>query len=573
MSLKRVIVYIKSDLSDWLPASFFRAAPPGAIFSWHNPDGYVKGQVDECDAILLADDHPKNAEIIEDHQGKEIDIFCIARNNPMEGQAYPVGFTGGGEFDWNILLKEFPQFQHGEPDKPGDDVLWYCPASQMASPENAPTPLPPQTNIAHYLRPGMFSDAPRVIVLGGGPSLKDLDPELLRGQVVIGCNRASEAFPSSMAITIDGRFHDWLLSGKIEKDESAASVAKQKWIDYKGLKIFSPNPGQLSPWDDLATLDRSEAPHPPTLDSIGLSTNTGHAAMMLAWALGAKSIWLFGFEMGVGPDGTQEHHHSAYPVEETEDVYIDKYIPEMERVAPALKEAGVKVTVFGPTALECFERKPIAAARQTFTRAKVRPLVVTFYTDDFYEAHAREMQKTAKAVGLDVEVAKLQDDGNWQKNTHKKAGFLLSRLRSMRESGGTRPLVWVDADARFRAYPTALDKFARSKTADLCVTYVDWDQIPEGRGSRRGRELLSGTLGLKPTDAVIELLERWVDKNEVTVETNIFAQKNIEALLAEEGCKVKVMELPMDHCQIFDSMGSLGAPVIEHMQASREAKR
>lgn len=118
-------------------------------------------------------------------------------------------------------------------------------------------------------------------------------------------------------------------------------------------------------------------------------------------------------------------------------------------------------------------------------------------------------------------------------------------------------ILYVDADARIRQYPKLFDDF----DGDIGVHY------------RRGRELLSGTIFLRNNERVRMLVNFWQGEQMLRPET--WDQKTLDYVIQAraENLGVKVVDLPPSYTQIFDSMAHHGAPVIEHMQASRRYKK
>ena len=194
-----------------------------------------------------------------------------------------------------------------------------------------------------------------------------------------------------------------------------------------------------------------------------------------------------------------------------------------------------------------------------------KPTIICFYTQGTsYEAEAQEMRATVEPHGFTVDIRPVSDLGSWQANTYRKAAFLEAMLKELR-----RPVIWMDADSRMRQYPWFFDEWVKSDS-DFTVCWIDWSQFIGIK--RNDRELDSAVMGLKPTPAVFDVLTRWQTLNRQVMHTGIFEQKNLEKILAIGDHDMTIMELPMSHCQIFDTMAALGEPVIEQMQASRRLK-
>ncbi len=176
------------------------------------------------------------------------------------------------------------------------------------------------------------------------------------------------------------------------------------------------------------------------------------------------------------------------------------------------------------------------------------PIFITHFTvGSPYEKEALELQETGKLVGVDVTLFPTSHQGSWVAN----AAFKANLIRDAHEGGD--PIVWIDADARFRKEPDFFDG-------------LDCDFAAHTRG---GRELLSGTLYFGNTPLSLMLVKRWIEINNLN--PNRWDQKNLDSAL--RFLRMPVHELPATYCQIFDIMRNVGDPVIEHMQASRRHRR
>lgn len=172
--------------------------------------------------------------------------------------------------------------------------------------------------------------------------------------------------------------------------------------------------------------------------------------------------------------------------------------------------------------------------------------VVVFYTIDTpYEALAGLVERDCARLGLTFRSVGYPNTGSWVRNAGLKPEFLKGMLQEVEGD-----LLYVDADARIRQYPGIFDTF----NGDLGVHY------------RRGTELLSGTIFLKNVPATHKLVDLWVIKQKQN--PNVWDQKTLAAVIKEAGFKVTLLSAA--YTQIFDTMKHHGAPVIEHMQASRK---
>lgn len=407
----------------------------------------------------------------------------------------------------------------------------------------------------HELLPAdAWADAPRVWLIGGGPSLKNFDWSLLEGEIAIGCNRCYERPNVGVAAFVDGPnapgFLSWAELGQFG----------DSWRNYTGLKVYS----QLTEKndgipEDVFVVNRSRTSGTDFDLERGLPAlnNTGTFALHLAAAFGAKDIRLLGYDMNNTGD-TQEHHHDGYPRKQKASV-TDQMLPDVAKWAPKLESMGVKVTQYGPSRLTCFEKRPLDEAVRELTAKPDRPLVICAVTANTpYTEEVRDMVRTARAMGLSVAVEEYESRGDWTRNCHYKPVFIEKMLRKYK-----RPVLWLDADSRIRRYPKVFDNLK----ADIGWVWWDWDEIQSC--ALRGLELSAAVLYLRPKPDVYRMLAAWQKAN--TQSTSQPDQANLQAMLEggfKQG-KLKAEMLPYTYSQIFDLHRNVGAPVIEQMQASR----
>lgn len=128
-------------------------------------------------------------------------------------------------------------------------------------------------------------DQQDVLIIGGGPSLKSLDWSLLKNENTIGCNSAFIHGPEICKICIFGDYRWW-----VKYETELFEYAR------KGGTVFTNNQKLFNvriSW--LWTMGReSHGLHERTL---GWNGNTGASAINLAILLGAKRVFLLGYDM------------------------------------------------------------------------------------------------------------------------------------------------------------------------------------------------------------------------------------------------------------------------------------
>lgn len=132
--------------------------------------------------------------------------------------------------------------------------------------------------------PDKMWDGAEVFIIGGGMSLDGWVFENLIGERTIGCNDAYKFGPKICNICIFGD-HKWL---KVHEKNLA------KYVEQGGLVVTNDRnlQGSKIPW--LNWMPRqNKGLH---ADALGWSTNTGASAINLALILGAKKVYLLGFD-------------------------------------------------------------------------------------------------------------------------------------------------------------------------------------------------------------------------------------------------------------------------------------
>lgn len=128
-------------------------------------------------------------------------------------------------------------------------------------------------------------------IIGGGPSLAAFDWELIRGKNTIGCNSAFILGSDVVKVLIFGDYQWWENIGRDQLPAFGGIVV--------GCSERLNDDHNLPRW--VLTMDR----HPPrhkqswlgTTSTLGWYGNTGGLAINLALILGARRVFLLGFDM------------------------------------------------------------------------------------------------------------------------------------------------------------------------------------------------------------------------------------------------------------------------------------
>lgn len=135
-------------------------------------------------------------------------------------------------------------------------------------------------------------------VVGGGPSLRTFDWDLLRGKNTIGCNSAFLKGEEFIKITVFADYPWWEKIGKLKGHEyKGIMVASCPRLETKG--IVSPDWLRFIPRLKGSGLGKEE---------LGFNGNSGSLALNLALILGAKRVFLLGFDMKLGRDKEPNWH-------------------------------------------------------------------------------------------------------------------------------------------------------------------------------------------------------------------------------------------------------------------------
>ena len=172
-----------------------------------------------------------------------------------------------------------------------------------------------------------------VYLIGGGPSLKNFNWNLLNGKKTIAINKSIKFYPNADVVYwTDGRFHDWF------KDE----ISK-----FKGLKYTITPRRDFK--DDINLLKRGVKFGLETAtNALAHGNNSGYAAINLAIHLGAKKIILLGYDMS--NNGKESHFHDGYKVNATsEKIYTTHFLQGFSVLKESIKGMNIKILNASPT--------------------------------------------------------------------------------------------------------------------------------------------------------------------------------------------------------------------------------
>lgn len=198
----------------------------------------------------------------------------------------------------------------------------------------------------------------RCFLIGGGPSLKGFDPNLLDNELTIGTNKAFIKFDTTVNYSMDLGFHDKLVTPS--PDDREGVKAKEMWENYRGVKIFLKIVPKFA-FGEGVVLVRKIEERTISFDlnkGIFPGSNTGFGALMLAVAFGANPIYLLGYDFKVdesiqnSQDGSirNTHWHGGYFRQNSEGFKrkLIRFRKEFEDFVDPLKDLGVEVINLNP---------------------------------------------------------------------------------------------------------------------------------------------------------------------------------------------------------------------------------
>jgi hypothetical protein len=163
-------------------------------------------------------------------------------------------------------------------------------------------------------------------IIGGGPSLKEFDFDLLLGKLTIGCNDAYQLGADRCKVL---HFSDveWL------------EVHFKRLEEFKGTITTSYDLESTLPRFRL--LKRYETGlH---RDGLGYNGNTGMSALNLALLYGATTVYLLGFDMALASTGEANWHPNE--VNEPSEEHYQRFLGNMGFVVADWKEKFPKTRI------------------------------------------------------------------------------------------------------------------------------------------------------------------------------------------------------------------------------------
>lgn len=182
-------------------------------------------------------------------------------------------------------------------------------------------------------------------------------------------------------------------------------------------------------------------------------------------------------------------------------------------------------------------------------------IVVGYYTkNSIYETHAKKLIASLRKLSVNHDIAPIENQGSWDKNTHYKPGFILRMLDKYPDMA----VVYNDVDSEFLQYPKLFDELS----CDVAVHLLDHALYHRRKVAP---EVLSGTIYFGNTNRAREIIGLW--QTLCNEQMLVWDQALLQLALGDEYYK-----LPPQYCVIHDYMKEVTNKVVVHYQASREQK-
>ena len=164
-------------------------------------------------------------------------------------------------------------------------------------------------------------------VIGGGPSLVAFDWELLRHENTVGCNSAFILGAHICNVVLFADFEWWDKIGKKQLPEYGGIV-----VSICDRLVYHKKPIHVPSWVHL--MQRNPVKHLGTGHMLGWYGNTGACAINLALNMGAKRVFLLGFDMKMK---TQPNWHNLRHQNGRREVYA-RFLNEFKRFSKSAQK-------------------------------------------------------------------------------------------------------------------------------------------------------------------------------------------------------------------------------------------
>lgn len=187
-----------------------------------------------------------------------------------------------------------------------------------------------------------------VFIVGGGPTVKDINISDLDDQLTIAINNSYKILPNATALY-------WCDASWIDKNLDQVNNHNCKLRFHARPYSLSKNTYNLKGIGDSTILCRtSEYGLDLEPDNV-CGNNSGAHALNLAINMKAKNIVLLGYDMQIIERNTHWHKGHGYGLRP--EIYPNNFIPSINSMAKKVKELGLNVNIINAStdsALTCF---------------------------------------------------------------------------------------------------------------------------------------------------------------------------------------------------------------------------
>lgn len=200
---------------------------------------------------------------------------------------------------------------------------------------------------------------------------------------------------------------------------------------------------------------------------------------------------------------------------------------------------------------------------------KSKFIIGAFYTTNtvYVDIVQKYLIPSIERFNLDCDIIPVQRKGSWLDNVALKPSIILKLLHEYKD----RTLVFLDADCTIEQYPILFDSVSDYDIGFHMLDWRTWYNYPDSTT----KELLTGTMFFNYSDALVTLIEHWIDDLKIN---NIWEQKSLQQVIKKFAPMLKIYELPLEYCYIKTlPSGQVPNvkcdPIILHHQVSRQTKR
>ena len=398
------------------------------------------------------------------------------------------------------------------------------------------------------LQDGMWAGRD-VVIVGGGPSLKGFDWHRLQDFdcKVIAVNRAYETTDPDMVFGVDNQFFEWAETGRFGRDNRA------KWQRLSCPIVTATTYGAGARYVHVRA-HKDGAIGASLRDGVYHGGNSGLGAIHTACLLGARRVYLLGFDCLPTGTGNTAHWHDGYQARQRDDVYT-RMSRRFNEASDTLNGMTEIVNCNPDSGLKCFAFGDLPDGPLTVTPDDM-PVFATFVTPDYRPVLEKHLQPTADALGLHLEVVEYAESGDWIANCARKA----DAVAEVRKRYRTHGVVWVDADAEINRMPVYFAGL-RNSAVDIAA-----HRLPCG-------EFLGGTVYFGKGKRVTTAINEWRKRCKSSARRyKTVDQRHLDDIIRETPA-LNFVELPDSYCRIFDHKQQRSQhPAITHYQASRRMR-